>query len=649
MEENPSFGSPIRASFARSSEETDTDDAGQPGTPVVEVEDSSATPHAVVLGNNNGSLLPATLPTVSIKASSNDLHPGTRASAQPQLQQQPRSSQNIGRLGYRHSAISTGSGRTPQSQADVRRARRRSADRDPSQSSSSLEGTLSIEQERHGPQQQGEEPASRSVSSTSSASALTKSQPPLTAAARPLTLIEQHASLLAYIAQKETEVHEARRLFDRRSDELREAKKKWEEVVAMSSGGVGGSAGGGSPFPQSGTGNAQGNGNTRTTSATAGRVQPPMPIRRTGSSTSSLGGSCSSGSLRPNVHTSASASTGTTKYDSIHPQRGVMPLSIPLEEGTAAAGAANAVVEGSKRLFGHLLDSLAGINTAEGDDVPLVRGNRGEGEESGRNALVRLDDSPLRRNSSTEQKKDGTKDDQQARQRAAADSRNGTTNGSGKGTGTRQIKTLSLIAGKGSATKHRHHTTADAAKAGVHEASQRERKMGTGGMVWDMLDTSPPPRARLTQTTQINTSTERTRLRNTTTNDDGSIPFEDENHSERIRKTAGEGDVDFGNIWDGFAATPNGKDWKAMLAPTSHTLDFFSQALPTPNFNTLAGPPSTPPVTAVRESETHDSARVLGGLRSDVDVSRGGQDARHKKEPEEEEALSGGMDIPWNW
>jgi hypothetical protein len=43
-----------------------------------------------------------------------------------------------------------------------------------------------------------------------------------------LTLIEKHADLLAYIAQKEAEVNDARKVYERKLQELDEVKKRWE-------------------------------------------------------------------------------------------------------------------------------------------------------------------------------------------------------------------------------------------------------------------------------------------------------------------------------------------------------------------------------------------------------------------------------------
>jgi hypothetical protein len=144
-------------------------------------------------------------------------------------------------------------------------------------------------------------------------------------------------------------------------------------------------------------------------------------------------------------------------------------------------------------------------------------------------------------------------------------------NGSGKGQGTRQIKTLSLIAGKGSTSKHnRQHQQHRAAgpDVGSNEGNTHERGEQTGLIAWDMLDTSPPAASRTKQTNSKKTTLERSKWSSTSTTDDGSSPFVDNQSSERNQETAGNGAVDFGNIWDGFAATPNGKDWKAMLAPT---------------------------------------------------------------------------------
>lgn len=81
----------------------------------------------------------------------------------------------------------------------------------------------------------------------------------------------------------------------------------------------------------------------------------------------------------------------------------------------------------------------------------------------------------------------------------------------------------------------------------------------------------------------------------------------------------------------------------------SHTLDFFSQALPTPNFNNLAGHPSTPPATATSELDGDNANRGFGQRQMDTDLRRRGQDAQLKNEPEDGETTPGGMDIPWNW
>lgn len=120
----------------------------------------------------------------------------------------------------------------------------------------------------------------------------------------PLTLIEKHADLLAYIAQKEREVADAKRTYDRKVAELEEVKKRWEVITAR-----------------------QGfHSTTTTTSSTAGKHHhhPPVPVRRTASS----------------------SSTGSTDL-------GAVAHGQPDLTTTA--------VEGSRRLFGHLMDSLSGI------------------------------------------------------------------------------------------------------------------------------------------------------------------------------------------------------------------------------------------------------------------------------------------------
>ena len=86
-----------------------------------------------------------------------------------------------------------------------------------------------------------------------------------------------------------------------------------------------------------------------------------------------------------------------------------------------------------------------------------------------------------------------------------------------------------------------------------------------------------------------------------------------------------------------------------LLPSRSHTLDFFSQALPTPNFNTLAGHPAASSPTANRGLEADAATRALGRRPSDLEVSPMAENTRQNKGPEDEEALSGGMDIPWNW
>ncbi|KAJ9115956.1 hypothetical protein QFC22_005099 [Naganishia vaughanmartiniae] len=569
MEENPSFGSPIRGTFTRSAGNTDTPVVVGPETLTYEVKQSSPVSSPSVR-ENAGLSIPATRSYApSTEMASATLDDSLPAPPQQQPQQPPRTSQNIGRIGYRHSTISTSSGRTPQLQASVRRARRRSVDRDPpplSSNSTDAGNDKTIQQE-------DESRLALSASSPfASASSSKSSRAHPAAAARPLTLIEQHASLLAYIAQKETEVHESRRLYERRSEELKEAKKKWEEIVGSSAAAtVGGPA---LSQSRSGNGKLSGNGDTKSTMSAAGRIQPPMPIRRTGSSTSSIGSSSSG--TRPASH------AATTKYDHhLYPnsRAAVLPLTIPLEEGTAAAaGAANAVVEGSKRLFGHLLDSLAGINTGDDDDddgelysargeTGGVLGKTGDGAErrqaDGRNVLVRLDDSPLRLKSSTERNMDAAKGGPQAGRGTSID------NGNGMAKGPRQIRTLSLIAGKGSTSKHHRPATRVVDPEQSRREVVQEERPETGATMWDMLDTSPPPRSMQT-TTQTIPSTGRPNT-NSSNRSGRSLSFMDEDDGERGQETPGAGTggvVDFGNIWDGFAATPNGKDWKAMLAPT---------------------------------------------------------------------------------
>lgn len=128
------------------------------------------------------------------------------------------------------------------------------------------------------------------------------SEPPPKRPQGPLTLIEKHADLLAYIAQKEREVADARRTYDRKLEELEEVKKRWEVITAR-----------------------QGFHST-TTPGKGKHHHAPVPVRRTASS----------------------SSTGSAM------ETPVLPLTVP-PDLTASA------VEGSRRLFGHLMDSLSGI------------------------------------------------------------------------------------------------------------------------------------------------------------------------------------------------------------------------------------------------------------------------------------------------
>jgi hypothetical protein len=147
------------------------------------------------------------------------------------------------------------------------------------------------------------------------------SEPPPKRPQGPLTLIEKHADLLAYIAQKEREVADARRVYDRKLEELEEVKKRWEVITAR-----------------------QGFHST-TTPGKGKHHHAPVPVRRTASS----------------------SSTGSAI------ETPVMPLTVPPDLTTSA-------VEGSRRLFGHLMDSLSGIT----NDLALGAGEDelsvGEGE-----------------------------------------------------------------------------------------------------------------------------------------------------------------------------------------------------------------------------------------------------------------------------
>lgn len=167
----------------------------------------------------------------------------------------------------------------------------------------------------------------------------------------PLTLIEKHADLLAYIAQKEREVNDARKVYERKLQELDEVKKRWEAITAR-----------------------QGFHSTTTPSSTKTGHQAPLPIRRTASN----------------------SSTGSTGSGSLH--NGILPLVLP--PGNAAAditasslhgyvhsgqNASSVMVEGSRRLFGHLLDSISDLTSSTtAEDVSAAEigtSIAGEGEE----------------------------------------------------------------------------------------------------------------------------------------------------------------------------------------------------------------------------------------------------------------------------
>lgn len=214
------------------------------------------------------------------------------------------------RLGYRHSTAPTS--RTPQA-----RARR----------SSSRERTVEPAYETHdGARSSVDSGPSRTASHLAPRPTSLPTPPPIDAepspSARtrpraPLTLIEKHADLLAYIAQKEREANDARRTYERKLDELEQVRKRWQVITARK----------------------QGFHSTTTPAASAGgryHHQAPVPVRRT-ASTSSTG---SSGSM----------------------ELPVLPLTAPAHD-LAHPNASSAVVEGSRRLFGQLMDSLSGITS----------------------------------------------------------------------------------------------------------------------------------------------------------------------------------------------------------------------------------------------------------------------------------------------
>ena len=158
----------------------------------------------------------------------------------------------------------------------------------------------------------------------------------------PLTLIEKHADLLAYIAQKEREVNDARKVYERKLQELDEVKKRWEAITAR-----------------------QGFHSTTTPSSSLptkmGR-QAPLPIRRTASnsSTGSTGSASLNNGILPLVLPPGNAATDITASSS-------------QESAHAAQNASSVMVEGSRRLFGHLLESLSDLtSTTTAEDVSAV-------------------------------------------------------------------------------------------------------------------------------------------------------------------------------------------------------------------------------------------------------------------------------------
>lgn len=242
MLDNPSFASPTRGSFNTPSKTADT-----PTTPTSRERVPPRTRAASVL---DASMKHARTPTV--------------------------------RLGYRNSGV--GPSKTPQARA--RRSSSRERVLEPAfddGTRSSLDSALSLA------------PRPTSLPTPSS-------EPPPKRPQGPLTLIEKHADLLAYIAQKEREVADARRTYDRKLEELEEVKKRWEVITAR-----------------------QGFHST-TTPGKGKHHHAPVPVRRTASS----------------------SSTGSAM------ETPVLPLTVP-PDLTASA------VEGSRRLFGHLMDSLSGI------------------------------------------------------------------------------------------------------------------------------------------------------------------------------------------------------------------------------------------------------------------------------------------------
>ncbi|KAJ9093233.1 hypothetical protein QFC19_008439 [Naganishia cerealis] len=701
MEENPSFRSPSRSLF-----QGNTTDVHFPDTmshpPPSDITHNTAlcSPRSSQEEHRLTTPTPASRPQSSSAtaespvAASHDSK--TSIPVHVESPAHPRGSNNIGRLGYRHSTIGPVS-RTPQPHA--RRARRRSISRErvhhrggiPVDDGSSSGGGGATAPAGGG--NDSTQSPSSDISSRPSAASLSRlpstlpsSQVPPTG---PLTLIEKHASLLAYIAHKETEVHEARRTWERRKAELEELKKRWEVVIARQG------------FHSTTTPS------TATTAATANGAplhgvtgrQAPIPIRRTGS-TSSAGSSHSASLLRPTTNGEA--------------RDGVLPLTIPpTGPQQQASGSSRATLypsisqayqttphpqqqQGSRSLFGHLLDSLSGITSdlvpREAQDVNGGGGVSGVDPAEGRNALVVLDEYEGVRDTSAEG--GGRKVEQRQGQ--------GRT-----GTGTRQIKTLSLIAGMGSAAaasaKHRHvvavaagdgdktdhesspgqpnnafQTTADRAASSSRENTVTPPK-------WNLMDDSSPARARW----------------NSSMDPSGAILPVDEMHAavstNKVEASSsspsaaasftgggaggGGGMVDFANIWDGFATPQGGKDWKERLgnvmgvaSPTSHTLEFFSQALPTPNLNALGRSSSlTSTTTGAREADPSAASTGLpvgpvtglpvgpvtglpvGPVRPSVSSRQGSGQGKSEPHPEndkgrqeDDDGSSAGMDIPWN-
>lgn len=331
MQDNPSFASPSRPNF-RGDDETLVTASASPSKAPLRKDEAPATPTTAT--PNQGT--PRRRP---------------RGSSQSIMDSSVKTRTPTVRPGYRNSIYGNVAvqSKTPQ----ARRARR----------SSSRDRTLEPAFE----EREGGNTARSSLDSAFSRStaaqlaprptSLPSPVPPSEPATRrpngPLTLIEKHADLLAYIAQKEREVNDARKVYDRKLQELDEVKKRWEAITAR-----------------------QGFHSTTTRSSSTAKTghQAPLPIRRTASNSST--GSTGSVSLQngvlplmiPPVNITSGTTTSSSSFGSAHPGQ----------------NASSAMVEGSRRLFGHLLDSLSDLTSSTAaEDIPsgICSSNGGEVNE----------------------------------------------------------------------------------------------------------------------------------------------------------------------------------------------------------------------------------------------------------------------------